>query len=330
MPHKDAASAVELILKYFPRAPFWPQLPKRDFREGMVAQFSENVPCLRAAADGVFLDTRDKDRELEEFYDRIIAGDTGYFKIGLEYAAGLYNFYSALRARGVKGIEFIKCHITGPFTFAAGISNKDGAALLHDEILMQAAVKALEMKALWQLNLFRQFGKKMILFIDEPYLAAFGSAFTPVNRDDVVAQLRELTSALEAPDVLIGLHCCGNTDWSMLTEVSGIDIISFDAFSFSDKFALYAPDLQKFLARGGDVCWGMVPTQDCAVFPDAGSLLEKIEGGIKNLVKKGVNEDLARNNLLLSPSCGLGTLNEAKAERIFSLLAEVSRAYQGQ
>ncbi|MCX5708118.1 MAG: methionine synthase [Candidatus Omnitrophica bacterium] len=324
LPHQDADKAVDFVFKYLPQVPFWPQLPKRDIREGMVAQFSEHLPCLKVTPDGLYFDNCNIENELETFYDRIISGDADYFKINREYAEGFYSFYERLKSGGVDGVEFIKCHVTGPLTFAASLANREGVAFLHDEIFMQAVIKGLAMKALWQLRMFRQFGKKMIIFIDEPYLSSFGSAYTPVSREEVVKVLDELTSALKASDVLIGVHCCGNTDWSMFTEVRGIDIINFDAYGFTDKLVLYAGNLKGFFKRGGILCWGIVPTQEPLELPEIDPLLRKIEDGIKFLVKKGVAEMKVRENLLLSPSCGLGTLDENRAAKVFSRLSELS------
>jgi methionine synthase II (cobalamin-independent) len=329
LPLHDADAAVEMVLKYFPAIPFWPQLPKRDIREGMVEQFCENLPCIKVTGDGLFFDDHDSEKELEVFYDRIISGDTEYFKISQDFAEGLYSFREKLKRLDLKPVEFIKCHITGPFTFAASVKNKQGVAILHDEIFMQAIIKALAMKGQWQLKFFRQFGKKMIIFIDEPYLAGFGSAYTPISRESVVKGLEELVSALKSDDALIGVHCCGNTDWSIFTDIPGIDIINFDAFGFIDKLVLYAADLKEFFKKGGILCWGIAPTQDVTDFPDTDQMVKKIEEGIKALVKKGVDESLARNNLLLSPSCGLGTLDESKTVRIFSSLSEVSHRLRG-
>jgi methionine synthase II (cobalamin-independent) len=324
LPHRDADKAVDFVFKYLPQVPFWPQLPKLDIREGMVSQFSERLPCLKVTADGLYFDNCNIENELETFYGRIISGDHEYFKISSEYAQGFYSFYEKLKSGGPGGIEFIKCHVTGPFTFAGSLTNREGVAFLHDEIFMQSVVKGLAMKAQWQLRMFRQFNKKMIIFIDEPYLSSFGSAYTPISREAVVKVLDELTSAIKSPDVLIGVHCCGNTDWSMFTDVPGIDIINFDAFGFTDKLVLYADNLKGFFKRGGILCWGIVPTQESQDLPETDPLLRKIEDGIKSLVKKGVDEKLVRENLLLSPSCGLGTLDENKAAKVFSRLSELS------
>ena len=40
LPLTNVQATLDLILRYLPVAPFWPQLPKCDQREGMLAQFS--------------------------------------------------------------------------------------------------------------------------------------------------------------------------------------------------------------------------------------------------------------------------------------------------
>jgi len=337
LPHKEIGAALDLIFEYLPVIPFWPQLPKRDIREGMVAQFSENLPCLKVARDGLFFDGSCQEKALEAFYERIIAGDIDYFKISQDFALGLHKFYQRLENSSSSDIEFIKCQITGPFTFAASVKDESGSALLHNPVFMQAILKGLMMKALWQINFFEEFNrpprrrrgdgqshKKIIMFVDEPYLGCFGSAYTPINREDVVKGLRELTEGIKSENVLVGVHCCGNTDWSIFTEIDSIDIINFDAFGFLDRLVLYADNLKEFLKRGGILCWGVVPTQGFTDKETADLLVRSIKGGIASLTKKGLDRDLLLENLLLSPSCGLGTLDIEKSARIFKLLSEVS------
>lgn len=325
LPHEDADRALDLIFEYVPDIPFWPQLPKRDIREGMIVQFSENLPFLKLNKDGLKFSAGDaKDRELEIFYEKIIANDIDYFKISEEFALGLYKFYQRLENSYLGGIDFIKCQVTGPFTFAASIKDGFGTLLLHDAVLLQAILKGLAMKALWQINLFRKFGKKIILFFDEPFLSCFGSAYTPINRENVVSGLSELTETVKSQGVLLGIHCCGNTDWSMFMDVPKIDIISFDAFDFLDRLILYGDNLKAFLRRGGILCWGIVPTQLFTGEETAELLIRKIKDGINKLEDKGLGENLLLQNLLISPSCGLGTFTPGKSEKIFKLLYETA------
>ena len=324
LPHLDAESGLDLIFKYVPQAPFWPQFPKRDFREGMMAQFSENIPCLEVKDSSVIFNPKDKEKKLEAFYERIISEDTEYFKISKDFSSGVYKFYERLNNADLEKIEFIKIQVTGPFTFLAGLNDENGRSLLHDPVFKQAVIKALSMKLRWQIDLFKKFAKPMIAFIDEPYLGAFGSAYTPINREDVVRGLIELGENVAGEDVYLGVHCCGNTDWSIFTDVPGISVINFDAYNFQDKFVLYADDLKGFLARGGVICWGIAPTQELGDGESVELLVRKLRQGIDSLAKKGIDRDLITKNLIISPACGLGTFTPQRAEKVFSLLSGVS------
>lgn len=333
LPYANTEDALDLIFKYLPQIPFWPQLPKRDFREGMVAQFIEGLPCLKLKDKGIVLDADDKEEALESFYQRIIDKDIEHFKISQDFAAGLYAFKKRLQGSPslLKNIKHIKCQITGPFTFAASINDKEGRALLHNSEFMQVIRSGLIMKALWQIKFFEEFGKSIIIFVDEPYLGCFGSAFTPINRENVIAEAEEIKKQIEEitnkiavrGKVLVGVHCCGNTDWSIFTDINSIDIISFDAFSYLDKLVLYSDDLQRFLQNRA-LCWGIVPTQEFKGEETVEVLVEKINKGIDALVKKGVDRQLIKRELFISPSCGLGTLDTAKVDKIFGLLSGLS------
>jgi len=327
LPFTDAEPALDLVFKNCPRIPFWPQLPKRDAREGMVVQFCEGIPCLEVRENKLIFNPKDKEKKLENFYERIIAEDFDYFKITPDFAAGLYGFFQRLEKLGpsaLKDIEFIKCHVTGPFTFAASINNDSGAALLHDEVFMQVILKALTMKALWQIKLFKKFGKKVIVFLDEPYLGCFGSAFTPINKEQVEKGLLEVTSNIRSAGALAGVHCCGNTDWSIFTGSAGIDIINFDAFTFLDRLVLYAEDLKLFFKKAGILCWGIVPTNEFNSRETAEVLAGKINNGIRAFKEKGLDRDLLLERMLLSPACGLGTLDQDKAKEILNVLSDLS------
>ncbi len=326
LPYKDYSEALDLVFEYCPQVPFWPQLPKKDVREGMMAQFSENLPCLKVSGDGLYFDGRAQDSELERFYEQIISNNIEHFKIGRDFAVGLHGFYQRLEKVGVKDVQFIKCHVVGPFTFAAGINDAQGVALLHDPMFMQVILKGLAMKALWQVNFFRKFAKPVIVFIDEPYLGCFGSAYTALNKDDVIKGLCEFTDSLRSDDVTVGVHCCGNTDWSIFTATKGIGIINFDAFNFLDKVVLYADELKGFLARGGVLGWGIVPTQEFNFKTTPDALMDKLLKGIDVLVKKGIDRGMLLNQLLLTPACGLGSLDTKYAEGILQLLSKTSQA----
>ena len=61
-PLTDVQVALDLILRYVPAAPFWPQLPKCNLREAMLAQFSENLPGLKVSGGDLRFIAGDKEK----------------------------------------------------------------------------------------------------------------------------------------------------------------------------------------------------------------------------------------------------------------------------
>ncbi len=192
-------------------------------------------------------------------------------------------------------------------------------------------VKSLTMKARWQVKELSKSAKgaKIIMFIDEPYLSAFGSAFTQVSREEVIKYLNEVIEGIHKENALSGVHCCGNTDWSVLMDTN-IDIISFDAFSFFDGLTLYPEKLNKFFERGGCLAWGIVPSSDLINSETVESLTGNFTDKVQQLIKKGITAEAVKNRYIITPSCGVGSLSEELAEKIIVTTKNVAENLIGK
>jgi methionine synthase II (cobalamin-independent) len=330
LPLADPDEAAALSLRYLPEAPIWPQLPQKDFREHMDGQYSESLPGLRldAVKKRFFFDTsQDLSTELEKFFERYIEKDYGFFRLTEEYAAGFYAFLRSLNKGLPTGVRFIKGHITGPLT--AGISFKDeaGRDIIHNEMLFDAVVKGLAMKAAWQIQEFGRFNKPVIIFIDEPAMESLGSGFSAVSSDVVAEKLNEIIAVIHELGGIAGIHCCGNADWPLLFRTD-VDIVNFDAFGYLDRVLLYPEDIKAFYSRGGALAWGIVPTGAFTGNETAELLLSKLDAGMQRLERTGVERPTMLRQCLITPSCGMGSLTPDKAEAILKLLREVSDRMQ--
>lgn len=324
LPFKDVDKALSFVVKYFFDLPFWPQLPKKSPLEGMCIQFSENIPILTLKDKDVVLKDNIDDKALELFYDKVIAKDYEYFCVGKDYASGFYKALEFIQ-KGYIESDIIKCHVTGPFTFSASVKSDKNKSLFSDSAFFQIINSGLSLKALWQIKKIKALGKKVILFVDEPYLACLGSAFTPLERGNVVKALTELITPLKEEDVLVGAHCCGNTDWPIFIE-SGFDIISFDAYNYLEKLMLYAKELKSFLLAGGILALGLVPTTDFVGSKiNLDSLVKKFQDDLSRFLAKGIDQNLLLRQALVTPSCGMGTLEENISIEIMNLLKEFSQ-----
>ncbi len=332
VPYQEIDSTCRDILEHLPLIPFWPQFVKRSYLEDMNIQYSEGLPLLEINEEkkALFIPSMDNaELKLVAFYERFLAQDIDYFSISRRYAPGLYTLIDLIN----KGIKhdgpYIKGQTVGPITFAGGISDVNGKAILHNAELMEAMVKGLAIKALWQVRELGKSGRRPIIFLDEPSLSGFGSAFSPLQRNEVIDIHRTVIDYLkENSDTLVGIHCCGNTDWSMIIE-SCPDIISFDAFDYMDYFLLYPADIIKFIENGGNVAWGIIPTLNLKRNESAENLFSKLKEGLKRVHQWGIDPEILAQRSILTPACGMGTIRPEAAKKCLDLLSALHHKSSG-
>ncbi len=161
---------------------------------------------------------------------------------------------------------------------------------------------------------------------DEPALAGLGSSsFISISLDDIAQDLAEVTTAIHNAGGLAGVHVCANTDWNILLT-SEIDILSFDAYSFFDKFITCKKLIHDFLERGSLIAWGIVPTAE----PDdieketCDSLVDRWERQAALLSGGNWDTRTLLQQTIITPSCGTGSLSQELALKVLQLTKEVS------
>lgn len=337
LPHTDVPRGTALMLQSTPEIPSWVQFPKRVPQENMMVQFTQAMPALVEAEDRVHFDTTGDDfaEQLTEFYARYldvmeendpVALDA--FAITRDYAAGIDELLEQLPAHlASHDVVMLKGQVTGPFTLGTNMLDQDRRCSYYDPQLRDVVVKAIALKAAWQIGRLGDFGVRVMIFLDEPALLGFGSqTFLTVSREDVIRDINEVTSAIHARGGLAGVHCEENTDWSLLMETD-LDVLDFDAYDHMQAITLYPSELKTFLGRGGSLGWGIVPTlsKEAAAKETVPSLVERFDDGLDRLVSKGFDRELLLRRALITPSCGMGgVLTEPLAERILEMLRGLS------
>jgi methionine synthase II (cobalamin-independent) len=323
LPFKGAKEACRAVLDNFTAIPFWPQLPKRSFLENMYCQFSEGIPgvVIDEKRGSVHIDTARALEGAERVYEAFLGGDVGRFGISERYAAGLYGFAAEFSGTARKA-RFVKGHTTGAVSFALSVTDEKKAAAIHNKEIFGVILKALCQKARWQVRMLKKLNANVIIFMDEPYLVSIGSSFVNIPPETVKTAIDELSAAIREEGALSGVHCCGNTDWPMLLERS-IDIISFDAYNFTKEFALYSKEVGSFSRAAGTVAWGIVPSSRELDSESPASLEKKLGEGLKALSERSV--DTRAMSSLITPSCGLGTLDEKTALKCLEMTGRLSR-----
>jgi methionine synthase II (cobalamin-independent) len=318
-PFTDIDEAIDVIFASCGEIPFWPQLPRRAPTENMYTAFLEAVPSvvIDEGSGSAFVDTTKTDG-IEEFYENCSKKTLDAFAVSEKVAPGFYRFLERLQDIR-RDVKFIKCQLTGPFSMGLGLKDEQDKPIIYNPGFFDIILKALHMKARWTIKTIKALypEKDVIIFFDEPYMVSFGSAYVSIPKEDAVAMFNEVAAGLDARR---GVHCCGNTDWSVLLHAD-IDIINYDAYNYLDTIFYYKDDLARFLAKGGWIAPGLVPSSEEA--------LKVSVKEIKALKTKFINSITAIDaavkdrNILVTPSCGLGSLTPEEARRAMELLREL-------
>lgn len=315
LPHTQAELALQQQLQL--DIPTLPQLPRMSPAEFMLAQALEGLP-------GLTFDTEGKTTV------DVVAWRAGRraFEERLAIAFGGTNVESfeptALACRAWRPFlwevehrraAFAKAQLTGPLTASWAVTLTNGAPLTSEPELATAVVKLVVVRALAMARALAQTGATPIIVFDEPGLYAFDK-----RRPSHVIELQELGFAartLAREGALVGVHCCGNTDWAAVLALP-IDILAVDTRLSLDALLATGPALDAYLARGGTLSLGIVPTSS----PEHEPIEELVDDALAAMGDKR-KQLLART--LLSPACGLALRTVPEAERTFADLREAQK-----
>ena len=329
VPHREPTALTEHLSTLLD-IPCWLQLPRRDFRENIYTQYAPSLPgaIVDDAREKAYIDTtKNFDLALERFYSSVLEDRVEDFALCYDYAHGFFALIDFLKCNPAK---WSKGQVMGPISIGLTVTDQDGRACLYNETYVDVLVKHMAMNARWQIQQLKNVSEHVILFVDEPYMASFGSAYVSLSREQVVAWLDEIYEALHDGGAITGTHCCGNTDWGVLLDTQ-VDILNLDAYDFIESLALYPIELREFLDRGGAVCWGLIPNNNHIFHETPGLLADKLRNGIKLICEKAarrgvtIRPDEFASRSLLAPACGLGPATVEIADRTFDVLAETGK-----
>ena len=315
MPHKEPKEAVDTILDGRVDVPAWPQMASRGYIEGMYLQTGEHLPGLKVNGDKVMVDLADYDPT--EIYMAIIGEELDYFEAMPEHFSGLYEFLG----RDLSGYDVIKGQVTGTISEGLQVQDDTGRSTIYDESYGEIVRKTVNLAARWQERELKKHCDNVIMFFDEPSLSLLGTPFASISDEQALQWINESMEGLEC---LKAIHCCGNTNWSLMLKTN-IDILNFDAFAYGKAIVLYPDEVSEFLNRGGVLAWGMVPNSSLMDGETPGSLADVLRRYIDDLVAKGVDRERLIHQSMLSPQCGLGGADEKDVNTVLDLLSGLSK-----
>lgn len=324
LPHDDPAAAVASVFRDCPDLPYWPQLPNVSRAEGMNEQAAVGLPGLHMEDGRLRLV---QDEAFFEGVERLLTasetGEASFAALPAEAAAAFEPFLDEVRRRGCPEA---KGQIAGPVTVGMNIRGEDGNPILYNDDLRDILTQFLRLRVRWQAERIAETGARPIVFVDEPFLASFGTPFFGWEK----AKVQETLAAVTAGAETTGSHCCSNTEWSIFLG-GPVQAVSFDAYEFADNFLVYRDDLRGFLDGGGTIAWGIVPTDpDAVAAATVEALHEKMLGHLAKVEALGYGREQVLRQSLITPACGLGTRPLETAEAAFRLTRDLAGRLRGE
>jgi tRNA A-37 threonylcarbamoyl transferase component Bud32 len=221
------------------------------------------------------------------------------------------DFIGRLRRRPPEH-RVVKLQVTGPVTLAVALEQAGGHAIpdRQPQELAGEIATWLAVTAQGQIAALTEIGLDAILMVDEPDLASAGLTAADISLWD---PLRRVGSGW-------GLHVCGRVPWE-LVDAAEPDLISFD-MTREGVSAAAVVVLERLVARGGRVMWGVVDPVDPGAPADVAGRIAVVTSALTGWRPPPAIAAAS----LVSPSCGTGWLSDAAEHRVADVLTAAAAA----
>jgi hypothetical protein len=333
LPDIGTAAGLELVLHSLKKIPHWPQFPKRG-EEYLTHQFLQVlIDC------GLMEAPENSNPVLNEQSPTFVEGLTAFYQTYLEAESGKPEALNAFAipqwagegfAALVKELtssptlkpQYVKGQLVGPLTAGLQIRSADNLPVFYDDQLRDVVIKALTMNIRWQVTQLSATGLPVMIFLDEGLLYTYGHRdFLGISAQLISDTFAELITAIKDCGAEAGIHFCSRADWELLFPAEP-DILAFDAYSYFSGMLAAAAQVNTFLAQGGTIAWGLIPSYEACFTETAASLCQRWQEYITRLEQKGGDGARLRKQYLITPSCGTGFYTPEIAQRVYQLLQE--------
>ncbi|QYG94565.1 hypothetical protein HC251_20430 [Iamia sp. SCSIO 61187] len=308
LPFDDADEAVAFVLDALPELPAAPTLPRRDAREGMIAQAAWGVPGVDVLADGTI-----------DVTPSALDPEAPIADLGLDGApfVTFRRFLAAIEGRTAP----VKVQITGPATLAMALVH--GGA--EPAVAAAVAATAVRARARGVVDAVAAVAPEatVVAFLDEPALVG-GPPAALADPESVVDLVSGALAAWESR-AITGLHVCGPTDWRAVLQ-AGPRILSAPVGA---DLGSSAGALATFLERDGWIAWGAVPT-DRPLGETASHWWRDLSARWCALVQAGCDPVRIRRQALVTPACGLALHDVAQVGLVHDLTRTLGRRIHDQ
>lgn len=306
VPLRSPAAAVDFVEEVSPLIPFWPK-PSQGFPcSNMVEQLVQPFKSLLKTGNGAFSGYIVREGKLNALVDFLVGGEVGLMS---ETAGGFFAFEKALEDGRFGSALAIKGQTTGALTLAMSL-HYEGKPFIEVPELRAALSNYVARLAIWQVERLQKWGKPVILFVNEPYLATVKES----HAEWAIGLLDTVVSAVKSTNAVVGVHSCAAPPLFTVLDKVHPHLVSFDASQDLEKF-LKDDGARHYVRSGGSVAFGFAPIK----FSNRNlNVMPHYLRWVMSIPKEISTRKLARN-ALVTVTCGLSGVDLKHARGVFEL-----------
>jgi hypothetical protein len=322
LPHTQLEMAMQQALAQ--DIPYLPQLPRKDPAEYMIPQALEGLPGVDVDEEGnVLLEQKAWEKQANDFdlkLERALEkGHVADFEPSAVSNCAWKPFLWEVEHRK---LPYAKTQLAGPITARWALKLDDGRPASAIPKLDQQIFRLGLARSLAMVRAIRETGARPLIFLDEPSLYVLDRKHNPQHAV-IFEELRILILALQKEGAMVGLHCCGNTDWTPILHL-GLNVLSTDARLSLGALLASAEAFWGYIEGGGHLALGIVPTNlgssyDLEGLVQAALMLLKAHAANPSQVARVLSQSL------LTPACGLALRSVPDCEQVFEDLARAQQ-----
>ena len=185
--------------------------------------------------------------------------------------------------------------------------NRNASVILLDKVYRKYIIYTIVTKALWYITKIKEASPNTvpIIMLNEKMLYKYGTLIRTnenITKDTIILLLSKVTNRIKKEGALVGIQSFEKCNWQLVFDAQGTDIISFDAYNNPSNLNIIADSVNKFLAGGGYINWGIVPVMNENVIRslNINTIQNRFFSTIDSLAAAGVSKDLILKNSTIS------------------------------
>ena len=307
LPYEDIQLCKQMMLRLYENVPFLPELPLMDPNDDIYHRTLSNIPCIKFK-EGKLLIADSNHEKLAQFFIRLEKFFNSSSLCNIDefgFKSPFFNMYIEILKRLKPKTTVIS--LLGPFTLANLFFNKNASVILLDKIYRKFIIYTITVKALWFISKIKEASPETqpLFLFDEQMFYKYGALKRTnenITKESIVMLLSRVFSRIRKEGALIGVQAFEKCNWQLFFDTECVDLISFDAYNNPANLNILASSVNKYLAKGGFINWGIVPVmnENAIRSLNINTIEARLKSTMEALADEGVSMDLLLKNSMVS------------------------------